>query len=407
MLLFIFAALVADFSSAASPVAECSAGYEVDSCEVQRGLNADSFGCEVAAICNITEGFEVYKTILCLTIQSGGYKIEIVGDWSSPIDDAQSRAICPVDYVVSYCEVQTGLVNTESDGAHVDPSDARVCVAHNGFGGRGVVARALCSSNENVTDPCNSAGVNIPKFLHLHSQGAAPIVSCPLGYQQILCNARSLYLGLLTDKGINTNGVIPNNQSCTVPDCTESNWCEVTAVCSLTDECPVEVEIVADRSTTWDDAESRAICPIGYVVSYCEVYTGLVHTKSDGAHVHPNDPSDCVAFNGIGGPGAIARAWCTRNENVTNPCDNEGPEIPKFLNLHSEGSNPIVSCPPGYQQILCNARSPWQGMLAGKGVNSNGVIPNDEICGVSGCYESVWCEVTAVCTPTTICSVEV
>jgi len=405
-------------SLGSDPIVSCPVGYQQILCNARspwlgmltdKGIDANGVipNDEICGVSDCSDSSWCEVTAVCTPTAVCSVEVEIVANWSSTEDDAQSRAICPIGFVVSYCEVETGLVHTESDGAHVDPSDARVCVAFNGNGGLGVVARALCSWNENVTDPCNNEGPDIPKFLSLHSQGSAPIVSCPLGYQQILCNARSPWLGLLTEKGINTNGVIPNNQSCTVPECTDSTWCEVTAVCSATDACPVEVQIVADRSTTADDAQSIAICPVGYVVSYCEVYTGLVHTESDGAHVDPNDASVCVAFNGNGGSGAIARALCTRNENVTDPCNNEGPDIPKFLNLHSLGSDPIVSCPVGYQQILCNARSPWLGMLTDKGIDANGVIPNDEICGVSDCSDSSWCEVTAVCTPTAVCSVEV
>ena len=45
--------------------------------------------------------------------------------------------------------------------------------------------------------------------------------------------------------------------------------------------------------------------PAGYVVSYCEAQTGLVHTKCDGAFVS-EDGASCVAVNGWGGDGAIA-----------------------------------------------------------------------------------------------------
>ena len=116
---------------------------------------------------------------------------------------------------------------------------------------------------------------------------------------------------MLTDKGIDANGVIPNDETCGVSDCSDSSWCEVTAVCTPTAVCSVVVEIVANWSSTEDDAQSRAICPIGFVVSYCEVETGLVHTESDGAHVDPSDARVCVAFNGNSGLGVVARALCS------------------------------------------------------------------------------------------------
>ena len=359
--------------------------------------------CEVTAVCRINEDPEEYKVDVCPKSDV----VESVGLMSGSWDDAQSRAVCPTGYVVSHCEVQSGLVHTRSDGAYVDPSNSRDCVAVNGAGGPGAIARAVCSRSEQVTDPCNSDGPDLPKFINLHSRGPAPGVSCPPGYQQVLCNARSPWLGLLTYKGVNTNGIIPNDRKCAVSGCSTSNWCEITAVCRINED-PEEYKVdVCSKSDvvvsmglmsgSWDDAQSRAVCPTGYVVSHCEVQSGLVHTRSDGAYVDPSNGSVCVAVNGAGGPGAIARAVCSRSEQVTDPCNSDGPDLPKFINLHSRGPAPGVSCPPGYQQVLCNARSPWLGLLTYKGVNTNGIIPNDRKCAVSGCSTSNWCEITAVC----------
>ena len=70
-------------------------------------------------------------------------------------------------------------------------------------------------------------------------------------------------------------------------------------------------------------------------MSHCEVQTGLVHTRSDGAFVDPaSNGRVCVAVNGAGGPGAVARAVCTRDGKTTDPCNSEGPELPKFISLH-------------------------------------------------------------------------
>ena len=54
-----------------------------------------------------------------------------------------------------------------------------------------------------------------------------------------------------------------------------------------------------------------------------------------------------------------AKAVCSQFEQVADPCN--GPNLPKYKNLHSRGPNPSLKCPPGYEQILCNARSPWLG----------------------------------------------
>ena len=350
-------------------------------------------------------------TLLLQLCNVGSVPIQTVevGVRSSTSDDAQSRATCPEGYVVSHCEVQTGLVHTRSDGAFVDPaSNGRVCVAVNGAGGPGAVARAVCTRDGKTTDPCNSEGPELPKFISLHSRGPSPSVSCPLGYEQLLCNARSPWLGFLTNKGVNSKGVIPSGNVCAVSRCSDRNWCEVTAVCGIIEDseayktavCPTSssVEVEGLKSGAWDDAQSRATCPEGYVVSHCEVQTGLVHTRSDGAFVDPaSNGRVCVAVNGAGGPGAVARAVCTRDGKTTDPCNSEGPELPKFISLHSRGPSPSVSCPLGYEQLLCNARSPWLGFLTNKGVNSKGVIPSGNVCAVSRCSDRNWCEVTAVC----------
>lgn len=375
--------------------AECPDGWVLTDCQVQTGLQIDSDGCEVRLVCTIQKDSEESKIMVCPNNFVVDQTIEIVGNLSSTLDDAQSIAICPDGYVVSYCEVETGLVHTESDGAIVDPNDPRVCIAFNGAGGSGVIARALCSRNVNVTDPCNPEGPDIPMFVNLYSQSSDPYLSCPLSYQQILCNARSPWANNdLSNKGVSTNGVIPNNQSCAVFGC--YNYCEVTAVCSTAAVCAEWVEIVAERSSTEDDAQSVAICPDGYVVTYCEVLTGLVHYQSDGVYVDPDDGAVCIAFNGDSGPGAIAYATCSRNEQISNPCNTEGPDMPKFVNLYSKGTDPSLSCEPGYEQILCTARSPWyDNTLTDQNVDERGVILNSYSCSLSGCNN--YCEVSAVC----------
>jgi hypothetical protein len=396
MLLFLFS-----LSVAVNPEAVCPGSELVSNCEVHKGLvRADGDGCQIAAICNMQNGTEEYEIAICPDIGIvANLTILVLGGVSEAVDDAQSIAICPEGWVVTYCEVQTGLVHTKSDGAHVNLSDPHVCVAFNGFHGPGVIARAFCSRNGNVTDPCNDDGHKKLKFLNLHDRGPNPSVCCPFGYEQILCNARSPWVGYLTGKGVNQNGVIPNNQSCAVSGCNDDYWCEITAVCRIREDAKAceeeEVEIVGDKSGAADDAPSIAICPLCYVVTYCEVQTGLVAKESDGAKVTSSDPNVCTAYNAGTGNGVIARALCSRNETVTDPCNNEGPDIPKFLNLNSKGEDPSASCPLGYQQILCNAYSPWWSQLVNKGVNENGVIPNDLACAVSGCKS--YCEVTAVC----------
>jgi len=339
-----------------------------------------------------------YISIVC-----SSSTLTIRGRRSSRRDDAESRATCPVGYVVSYCEVETGFVHYKSDGAFVDPRNPRVCVAVNGNRGSGAIARAVCSRNGKVADPCNNRGPDRTKFLIRESKGSAPRVSCPPGYEQVLCNARSPWSGLLDNKGVNAKGVIPNGRSCSVSRCSRRNWCQVTAVCQIktpkayiNDVCKDSVVVVGKQSGRGDDAESRAICPVGYVVTYCEVQTGFVHYKSDGAFVDPGNARVCVAVNGYRGSGAIARARCSRNEKVVDPC-NKRAMAWKFLNRNSIGSAPLVSCPPGYDQILCNARSPWSGLLDNKGVNAKGVIPNGRSCSVSRCSHRNWCQVTSVC----------
>ena len=334
-------------------------------------------------------------------------EITVEGELSSSRDDAESRATCPKGYAVTHCEVKTGLVNTKSDGAFVDPSsNGRVCVAVNGGGGPGAVALAKCSEDGQIPDTCDYHNLLLPKFITLHSRGAHPTVSCPPGYEQTVCNARSPWLGLLQNKGVNSKGVIPNEKTCAVPNCSEKNWCEVTAVCKVLElpeeyidaVCPVIIPVEGPPSLLADDALSIASCPMGYVASHCEVKTGLVGSKSDGALVDPSSEGGvCVAVHaGHGGPAAVALAECSRNIHVSDPCREE-PWLPKFINLHSKGPNPRVSCPAGYQQTVCNARSPWPGFLRDKGINPKGIVPNENACTVPGCSIRNWCEVTAIC----------
>ena len=44
-----------------------------------------------------------------------------------------------VDQVVSFCEVATGNTAVNADGALVKGDGGELCVAHNGYGGQGVI----------------------------------------------------------------------------------------------------------------------------------------------------------------------------------------------------------------------------------------------------------------------------
>ncbi|XP_063691276.1 uncharacterized protein LOC134823672 [Bolinopsis microptera] len=154
-------------------------------------------------------------------------------------------------------------------------------------------------------------------------------------------------------------------------------------------------EVIGDKSSKSDDAQSVAICPTGYVVTHCEAQSGKVHDECDGVFVKPDDGRVCVAVNGDRGSGAVARAVCSQLEQIADPCN--GPNLPKYRNLHSRGHSPSLQCPAGYGQILCNAHSPWRGRLSGQNVDDKGVIPNDEDCALPDCGGDQWCEVTSVC----------
>jgi len=324
----------------------------------------------------------IFVVFILLSVSWG--KLIVTGKLSSRRDDAYSMAVCPIGYVVSHCEVYTGKVHYRSDGAYIS---GRACVAVNGWGGSGAIARAVCSRNRSIYNMCKRTYMQ--KFLTLHSQGPAPRVSCPSGYKQILCNAYSPWLGFLNNKGVNSKGIIPNDRSCSVSRCSHKNYCKVTAVCQA-EQCSVKI---GRRSGREDDAESRAVCPSGYVVSRCEVLTGKVDYGSDGAFVDPQKPRICVAVNGWRGSGAVARAECSVSRRVYNRC--KGAYMQTFLHLQSVGRVPSVSCPRGYHQILCSAHSPWYGNLSGKGVNQNGIIANHRRCRLSNC--SGYCRLSAVC----------
>jgi len=333
-----------------------------------------------------------FLVFFSLSIVWGAFFIS--GPRSSRRDDAYSKAVCPSGYKVARCWVMTGNVPSRSDGAFVDPDNGRICVAVNGNRGSGVIARALCMKNKLVYNPCYRRGPKVQKFINLHARGSAPRVSCPYGYSQRVCNAHSPWTPLLSNKGVDSKGVISRKRSCSVSGCSHKNWCEVTAVCESvqwSSVCP-RVRNGA-RSGRKDDAESRAVCPSGLVVTYCEVRTGNVDHKSDGAFVNPENPHICVAVNGARGSGAIARAECLRNSRVYNRCKRR--YVKKFLHLQSVGRSPSVSCPGDYQQILCNAHSPWSGQLSRRGVNQYGIIPNNLRCRLTGC--DGYCRVTAVC----------
>ena len=154
--------------------------------------------------------------------------------------------------------------------------------------------------------------------------------------------------------------------------------------------------MIGDKSSDVDGAKSVVSCPPGYVVTYCEAQSGKVPYECDGAYVQPDNGGVCVAVNGYDGSGAVAKALCSQLEQVADPCN--GPNLPKYKNFHSKGHSPSLRCPAGYEQILCNALSPWDELLNGYDIDDKGVIPNDKDCALPNCTDDrYWCEVSAVC----------
>ena len=55
-------------------------------------------------------------------------------------------------------------------------------------------AKAVCSENEEIANPCN--GPALLKYKHLTAKGANPSIECPTGYEAVICNAHSYWTEL-------------------------------------------------------------------------------------------------------------------------------------------------------------------------------------------------------------------
>jgi len=174
----------------------------------------------------------------------------VTGTKSAGVDDATSVAECPSGMVVTGCEVIEGGIGQISDGALVKGDLGNQCVAHCSWGSEGVTARAFCSVASTVTDPCN--GPALPKYTKQYARGTNPSLSCPEGYVPEVCNVHSFWKQMLTNKGIEPQAYINVDSDCTIADCTDRNWCDITLVCSLVEDM---------------DAYAAAVCPT------CDGYT--------------------------------------------------------------------------------------------------------------------------------------
>ena len=332
--------------------------------------------------------------------------VTVEGSPSSTFEGSKSRAACPEDYVVTYCEDKTAKEQNKLwRGTFVDPvSNGSVCVAENPGFSPSTVALAECSKLENrqVSDPCNIEGPEVPTFIYLQSFGRSPSVSCPAGYRQTVCNAKAHMTRDLRNTNVNSNGVIPNEYSCAMR-C--SYYCMVTAACMIMDPeeyknaaCPTVMTVEGSPSSTFEGSKSRAACPEDYVVTYCEDKTAKEQDKLwRGTFVDPvSNGSVCVAENPGFSPRTVALAECSKLENrqVSDPCNIEGPEVPTFIYLQSFGRSPSVSCPAGYRQTVCNAKAHMTRDLRNTNVNASGVIPNEYACAMRCSY---YCMVTAAC----------
>ena len=410
-------------SKGRSPRVSCPAGYRRTVCNAYSGLTRDlrntnvnsagvipneyacamrcSYYCRVTAACMILEDPEEYKNAKCPTVMT------VESSPSSTFEGSKSRAACPQDYVVTYCEDKSAKEqNKLYRGTFVDPaSNGSVCVAENpGFSPR-TVALAECSKLEKrqVSDPCNIEGPEVPTFIYRHSRGRSPRVSCPAGYRRTVCNAHAFMTRDLRNTNVNSAGVIPNEYACAMR-C--SYYCRVTAACMILEDpeeyknakCPTVMTVESSPSSTFEGSKSRAACPQDYVVTYCEDKSAKEQNKLyRGTFVDPaSNGSVCVAENPGFSPRTVALAECSKLEKrqVSDPCNIEGPEVPTFIYRHSRGRSPRVSCPAGYRRTVCNAHAFMTRDLRNTNVNSAGVIPNEYACAMRCSY---YCRVTAAC----------
>lgn len=90
---------------------------------------------------------EAICTLLADTNQTG--QSPVLGAVSGTADDAESRATCPDDHILTGCTCFSA--NASCDGAKADGRD---CVAYNKAGGSGVQAQAICFRVEGCHGAC-------------------------------------------------------------------------------------------------------------------------------------------------------------------------------------------------------------------------------------------------------------
>ncbi|KAL5252435.1 hypothetical protein ACHWQZ_G015268 [Mnemiopsis leidyi] len=270
---------------------------------------------------------------------------EVTGEASEIVDDAKSIASCPVGKVITKCESLTGKVGAGTDGVTI-PMTGADCIAHNGWNsGIAVVAKAVCSENEQIADPCQ--GPPLLKYKHFSAKGANPVLECPTGYQAILCDAHSYWWNLLTDKGIFETGVIPADHPCAIANCEDAKPCDVSLVCKLTDDLESYAAEMCPDCEGWHCLEGFECQMIDESPTCVEKQTGCDVDKC-------GDHGDCY-------PVGSADYTCDCEEGFEFD-ERAGTCLPVHSHYHTvygdkafgENAHSYATCPSGQRVMRCH-----------------------------------------------------
>lgn len=129
-------------SGSSSTSVACQSGWTLTGCSCYSPWAAcDGARIEGTGTCradNKEGGKGVYAEALCLQLGETGQS-PVLGALSGTADDAESRATCPADHILTGCTCFSA--SASCDGAYADGLE---CVAFNRAGGVGVRAQAMC-----------------------------------------------------------------------------------------------------------------------------------------------------------------------------------------------------------------------------------------------------------------------
>jgi len=279
------------------------------------------------------------------------------GSKSASQDDAESTSTCGSGWTLTACRCQRGAA---CDGTYI--SWGTTCRAFNGVHQGGAIAEAECVRNTMASSSTSTAALAVSDVAS-SGWNTNPSVSCPSGYTLTGCSCYSPWRGCTTNND-GAQGTI-NGNTCSV----QGSSVQANA------RCVKDIKVMAVSSSGWsgsgDDNAKEVDCPTGFKIRGCQCADASV---CDGART--SGSNRCSVWNGNGGSGARARAFCAKDDRNSLGVSSS------TSGWHNGAAS--ASCPVGSVVTGCTCYSSWAGCSNSHGgMGTDGSI-SGQTCTVSG-----------------------